>query len=443
LQEINIDGRVLLFTLALSVLTGLIFGLAPALQASRPDLQHTLKEGGAAATRARHWLRNLLVVGEVAIAMTLLFGAGLMFNSFVRLRRVDTVVDVDKVLSVEINLPSTRYTEPAQSRAFYQELIRRVESLPGVEGASLSNLMPLSAHAGNDPFSIEGRQYKADNATWAAWQSVMPNYFRTLGIPFVAGRDFTDQGAAGIAGETVINETMARRYFPNENPIGKRISLGSPGPPWLTIVGVVKDIRQRGLESAPGPDWYFPYSRRPSRYACLLLRTSGDRMSLASAVRNQISAIDRDQPVLAIKTMNEVVASTTAPRRFNTLSLAIFAAVALTLAATGIYSVISYSVTQRTREVGLRMALGAQPGDVVRLILKQGLTLTLIGVAAGVLGAIAAARVMSGLLYGVTATDSATFAAISLLLAIVATLACYLPARRAARVEPIAALRHE
>jgi putative ABC transport system permease protein len=443
LQEINIDVRVLFFTLALSVLTGLIFGLAPALQASRPDLQHMLKEGGAAATRARHWLRNLLVVGEVAIAMTLLFGAGLMFNSFVRLQRVDTVVDVDKILSVEMNLPSTRYTEPAQSTAFYQELIRRVESLPGVEGVSLSNLMPLGARAGNDPFSIEGRQYKADNATWAAWQVVMPNYFRTMGIPFVAGRDFTDQGAAGIAGETVINETMARRYFPNENPIGKRITLGSPSPPWLTIVGVVKDIRQRGLESEPGPDWYFPYSQRPSRHACLLLRTSGDRMSLASAVRNQISAIDKEQPVLAIKTLNEVIASTTAPRRFNTLLLAVFAAVALALAATGIYSVISYSVTQRTQEVGVRMALGARPGDVIRLILKQGLALTAAGVAAGILGAMAAARVMSGLLYGVPATDPATFAAISLLLAIVATLACYLPARRAAKVEPLAALRHE
>ena len=442
LQEINVDGRVLFFTLALSVLTGLIFGLAPALQASRPRLQHSLKEGGAAATRGRHWLRNLLVVGEVAIAMTLLVGAGLMLNSFVRLQRVDTVVDVDKTLTVEINLPSTKYTEPAQVTAFFQELIRRVESLPGVEQVSLSNVMPLGAYALNDPFSIEGRVYTAENATWAAWQAVMPNYFRTLGIPFVAGRDFTERDNAEAPGTAIINETMARRYFPNENPIGKRIALGS-GPPWLTIVGVVKDIPQRGIESDAGPDWYFPYPRRPIRYAYLLLRTSGDRMSLASAVRSQISSIDKDQPVNSIKTLNEVTASTTAPRRFNTLLLAIFAAVALALAAVGIYSVISYSVTQLTQEVGVRMALGARPGDVIRLILKQGLAMTLIGVAAGILGAIAAARVMSGLLYGVTATDPATFVAISLLLAIVAMLACYLPARRAARVEPIAALRCE
>jgi putative ABC transport system permease protein len=443
LQEINVDGRVLLFTLALSVLTGLIFGLAPALQASRPDLQHTLKESGAATTHGRHWVRNLLVVGEVAVAMTLLVGAGLMLNSFMRLQRVDTVVNVDKVLSVEINLPSTRYREPAQATAFYQELIRRVESLPSVESASLSNILPLSADARNDPFSIEGRPYDSNNATWAGWQAVMPNYFRTLGVPFIAGRDFTDRGAGGASGETVINETMARRYFPNEDPIGKRISLGSPGPPWLTIVGVVKDIRQRGLESDAGPDWYFPYPRRPSHYACLLLRTSGDRMSLASAVRGQISAIDKDQPMLAIRTLSEVIASTTAPRRFNTLLLAIFAAVALTLAATGIYSVISYSVTQRTQEVGIRMALGAQSGDVIRLVLKQGLMLTLAGIVAGTLGAIAAARVISGLLYGVSATDPATFGAISLLLAMVALLACYLPARRAARVDPLAALRQQ
>ncbi|MGH9938217.1 MAG: FtsX-like permease family protein, partial [Blastocatellia bacterium] len=401
LKEINVDGRVLFFTLAISALTGLIFGLAPALQASRPNLQHTLKEGGAAAARGRHWLRNLLVAGEVAVAMTLLVGAGLMLNSFLRLQRVDTVVDVDKVLSVEINLPSTRYTKLTQATAFYQELVRKVESLPGVEGVSLSNVLPLSAFALNDVLGVEGHPYAAGAETWAAWQAVMPNYFRTLGISLIAGRDFTEQGAGGASDETVINEAMARRYFPNENPLGKRIGLGG-GPPWQTIVGVVKDTRQRGLESKAGPDWYFPYSRRPSHYACLLLRTSGDRMSLVPAVRSQISAIDKDQPVVAIKTMNDVIASTTAPRRFNTLLLAIFAAVALTLAATGVYSVISYSVTQRTQEVGIRMALGARPGDVVRLILKQGMALTLVGVAAGVLGALAAARSMSGLLYGVT-----------------------------------------
>src|SRR5215813_8068103 len=443
LQEINVDGRALFFTLALSVMTGLIFGLAPALQASSPDLQQTLKEGGAAATRGRHWLRNLLVVGEMAIAMTLLVGAGLMLKSFVRLQRVNPVVNAGKLLSVEINLPETRYPEAAQAAAFFQELIRRVESLPGLESASLSTHQPLSGVATDDPFSIEGRPLDFNNAPVAGWQSVTPNHFRTLGIPFVAGRDFTERDNAEGPAEAIINEALARRYFRNENPIGKRLTLGLPRPPWLTIVGVVKDIPHRGLESKAEPDWYLSYPGQPRRYRYLLARASSDPASLASAVRGQISAIDKDQPVTAIKTISEVISSTTAPRRFNTLLLAIFAAVALALSAVGIYSVISYSVTQRTQEVGIRMALGAQPGDVVRLILKQGLTLTLIGVAAGALGALAAARVMSGLLYGVTATDPATFVMISLLLSIVAMLACYLPARRAARVEPMAALRCE
>jgi putative ABC transport system permease protein len=445
LQEINVDGRVLFFTLALSILTGLIFGLAPALQASRPEMQQTLKEGGAAATRGRHWLRNLLVVGEVAIAMTLLVGAGLMLNSFMRLQRANPVVSADKLLSVQINLPETRYREEAQAAAFFKEIIRRVESLPGVESASLSTAQPLSEAAGDDPFSIEGRQIDFNNAPVAGWQHVTPNFFRALGIPIVAGRDFTERDTAEASGAAIINEAMARRYFPNEDPIGKRLTLGlhRPGDPWLTIVGVVKDIPHRGLESKVAPDWYLSYLSQPRRYGYLMARASSDPASLAAAIRNQISAIDKDLPVKRIRTINEVIASTTAPRRFNTLALAVFAAVAMALAATGIYSVISYSVTQRTQEVGVRIALGAQSGDVIRLILRQGLTLTLIGVAAGICGAIASARVMSGLLYGVTATDPATFAAISLLLTIVAALACYLPARRAARIEPIAALRHE
>jgi putative ABC transport system permease protein len=445
LQEINVDGRVLFFTLALSLLTGLTFGLAPALQASRPNLQHTLKEGGAAATRGRHWLRNLLVVGEVAVAMTLLVGAGLMLNSFVRLQRVNPVVNAVKLLSVQINLPETRYPKAAQAATFFHDLIRRVESLPGVESASLSTVQPLSGVAVNDPFSIEGRPLDFNNAPVAGWQHVTPNFFRTLGIPIVAGRDFTERDTADTSGAAIINEAMARRYFHNEDPIGKRLTLGLPRPdnPWLTIVGVVKDIPHRGLESKAEPDWYLSYLGQPRRYGYLMARASGVPASLAAAIRSQVLAIDKDQPVTAIRTVNEVIASTTAPRRFNTLLLGIFAAVALSLAAVGIYSVISYSVTQRTQEVGVRMALGARPGDVIRLILKQGLTLTFIGIAAGVLGAIAASRAMSGLLYGVTATDPATFAAISLLLAIVATLACYLPARRAARVEPMAALRSE
>jgi putative ABC transport system permease protein len=448
LQEIDVDRRVLFFTLALSLLTGLIFGLAPALQASRPELQQTLKESGATALsggRGRHWLRNLLVVGEVAVAMTLLAGAGLMLNSFLRLQSVNPVVNAGRLLSARINLPETRYHEAAQATAFFQELIRRVESLPGVESAGMSTTQPLSGAATDDPFSIEGRPLDFNNAPVAGQQNVTPNFFRTLGIPIIAGRDFSERDANGRS--AIINQALARRYFPNENPIGKRLCLGLPRPDsWLTIVGIVKDIPHRGLESEAEPDWYLSYSAypgQPRRSGYLLVRSSGDPAILASAIRSQVSALDKDQSVTELRTMSEVIASTTAPRRFNTLLLVIFAAMALALAATGIYSVISYSVTQRVQEVGIRMALGAQSGDVLRLILKQGMGLTLAGIAAGIAGAIAATRAISGLLYGVSPADPATFAAISLLLALVALLACYLPARRATRVDPLAALRHE
>lgn len=445
LQEINLDGRVLLFTLAISILTGLIFGIAPALQASKPELQQTLKETGATVTRGRHWLRNLLVVGEVAVAMMLLAGAGLMLNSFLRVQRINPLVRTDNLLSVELNLPDTKYPEPAQAATFYQELIRRVRSLPGVESASLSTIQPLGAIAINDPFAIEGRPLDLNKPFVAGWQLVAPDYFRTLDIPLVAGRDFTERDNAEGDGAAIINEALAARYFPGEDPIGKRLTLGLPRPenPWLTIVGIVKDIPHRGLESKAEPDWYLPYLRQPRRDVFLMVRSTGDPANLATAVRSQIPAIDQDQPVTGIKTMNEVIASTTAPRRFNTLLLAIFAAVALTLAAVGIYSVISYSVAQRTQEIGIRLALGAQASDVIRLVVKQGMTLALLGIAAGIVGAIAAARTMTSLLYDLKATDPMTFLAISLLLAVVALMACYLPARRAAKVDPITALRHQ
>ncbi len=445
LQEINVDGRVLLFTLGLSLLTGLIFGVAPALQASKLNLQHSLKEGGATATQGHHWLRNMLVVSEMAIALLLMIGAGLLLHSFLRLQRVNPGIDADHLLSAEIALPATRYTEPAKTAAFYQELLRKVESLPGVNSVSLSTIQPLSGFALNDPFSIEGRPFDSNNATWAGWQQVTPNYFRTLGIPLVAGREFSEHDNADSLRVAIINESLARRYFSGENPIGKRLTLGSPRPdnPWKTIVGVVKDIPHRSLESVAEPDWYLPYLQQPRREMFLMVRSSVDPASLTAAIRNQVLAIDRDQPVTAIQTMNEVIASTTAPRRFNALLLGIFAAVALTLAAVGIFSVMSYSVTQRTQEIGVRMALGARANDVVGLIVRQGMTLAMVGIAGGIIASIAATRTMTSLLYGVTAFDLATFAIISLFLATVALLACYLPARRAARIDPMAALRHE
>jgi putative ABC transport system permease protein len=442
-KEARVDGRVFVFTLLLSMLTGLVFGLAPALQASNPDVQRVLKDGSA--RRGRHWLRHLLVVGEVAIAVLLLIGAGLLINSFVRLQRIKPGMDLDKLLMVELSLPRSRYPEAGKAGAFYQELVRRVEALPGVEQASLGNIIPLSGTETNDPFSIEGRPFDLSSAPVAGWQLVTPNYFRTLGIPIMQGRDFTEHDHAESPNVAIINETMARRYWPNEDPLGQRIMLGAAQPdrPWSIIIGVARDIPHRTIDSQPEPDWYLPYLREPQRAMRLFVRSSGDPSGLASAVREQVWAIDKDQPITSLVTMSELVASTVAPRRFNTLLLGLFAAVALVLAALGIYSVISYSVTQRTHEIGVRLALGAQAKDVLRLIVRQGMALALAGIAIGWVAAFAFTRLMAGLLYEVSATDPATYIAITLLLTAVAWLACFLPARRAARVDPMVALRYE
>lgn len=443
-QEISIDGRVLGFTLLLALLTGLIFGLAPAWQAARPDLQRALKEGGPTARRGRHWLRGTLVVGEVAIAVLLLIGAGLLLRSFQRLARANPGIAANALLMAEINLPATKYAEPSQIASFYQQLAAKVAALPGVEGASFGTLQPLSGAAMNDPFSIEGRPLDIRNAPVAGWQRVGPHFFRALGIALVRGRDFTPRDDLAAPKVAIINETMARRYWPDEDPLGRRITLGAPRPdaPWAEIIGIVKDIPHRAIDSPAESDWYLPHLQSPARNASLFVRTTTDPASFAAAVRNQVLTIDKNQPV-TIKTMNEVIAATVAPRRFNTLLLGLFAAVALLLAALGIYSVISYSVAQRTQEIGIRMALGAQARDIWRLVVGQGMMLVVVGIMLGLAAALALTRVMKSLLYEVSATDPLTFALIALVLAGVALLACWLPARRATKVDPLIALRYE
>ncbi len=448
--EINIDGRVLWFTIAASLLTGLLFGIAPALQASRPNLTQTLKDAnpnlnGLLAGWRRFQLRQILVVAEIALTLVVLVCAGLAIKSFVRLLRVNPGLNPNQVMTAEISLSPAKYSDRARIAAFYDQMIGKVAALPGVQSAGASSIVPLSGVAHDDPFSIDGRPLDLNRMTVAGHQNISPNFFRTLGISLTQGRDFNNGDTADAPAVAIINETMARTYWPDQNPLGQRIKLGAPRAPspWMTIIGVARDIPHRGLDSQPKPDWYWPQSQLPNRTMTLFVRTTIDPVNLAAAIRRQIRTIDPSQPVANIGAMSEVIASSVAPRRFSMLLLTIFAAAALLLAATGVYGVMAYAVAQRTREVGIRMALGARAGDVIRLILKQGLMLTLIGIAAGILGAVAAARVMSGLLYGVTATDPATFATISLLLTGVALLACYLPARRAARVEPIAGLRHE
>jgi predicted permease len=448
LQEINVDWRVLTFAALLTIFTGVLFGLVPAWQASRFDLQRTLKENRAVAIGdwRHHYWRNGLLIGEVALSLVVLTGAGLMVNSFLRLQHIKPAIATARLLTVEINLSDSHYREAAQASGFFQELVRRVGGLPGVEAASLSTARPLSGTARNDPFSVEGRPLDPSNPSFAGWQMAGANYFHTLGIPLVQGRDLTlqdmDEAAPVVA---VINETMAHRYWPNENPLGRRLTVGLPRAdnPWVTIVGIAKDLPHRAIDSLAEPDWYLSRPLGPQRNQILFVRTAANPAQLATPVRNIVAAIDRNQPVANIKTMSDVVADTVAPRKFNMLLFALFALIAMVLAALGIYGVMAYSVAERTHEVGIRMALGAQQSDLLGLIVRNGLKLTLIGVAIGLAIAFALTRLMTTLLFGVTPTDAITFAGVSAFLILVALIACYIPARRATKVDPLVALRYE
>ena len=447
-SEISLDGRVLAFTITASLLTGLLFGLIPALQASRPNLPQTLKSTNANLMSGRRFqLRQILVIAEIALTMVVLICAGLVINSFVRLLNYNPGLNPNQVLTAAISLPTTRYVERPQVAAFYDQLLSKIATLPGVESVGASSIVPLSGAAIDDPFSIEGRPLDMTRMTVAGHQSVSPDFFGALNINLLMGRNFTTEDAAESPAVAIINETMAKTFWPEQpaNAVGQKIKLGAPKAPgnWATIVGVVRDIPHRGLDSSPKPDWYLPQSQSPARTMTLFVRTKLDPASLTAAVRQQVRAIDPAQPVTNVSTMSEIVASSVAPRRFSMLLLAVFAAVALLLATTGVYGVMAYAVSERTREVGIRMALGAERSDIIRLILKQGLTISLIGIAIGIVGAVAATGAMTNLLYGIKATDPLTFATIALLLTFVALLACYLPARRAAKVDPMTALRHE
>ena len=448
MQEISVDFRVVVFTALLTIFTALLFGLVPAWQASKFNLQRTLKEnkGAAFAGWRRHFWRNGLLICEVALSLVVLIGAGLLVNSFLRLRRVQPAIATDRLLTLEINLANSRYREPAQISGFFQELVRRVENLPGVEGASLGTARPLSGAARNDPFSIEGRLLDRENPSFAGWQMVGANYFHTLGIPLVEGRDLTrqdmEQAAPVVA---VINETMARRYWPNENPIGRRLTVGLPRSdnPWATIIGVARDLPHRAIDSVPEPDWYLSRSPRPQLNQILFVRTAVHPSALAASIHKVVAEVDRNQPVANLKTMSDVVSDTVAPRKFNLMLFLLFALIAMVLTGLGIYGVIAYTVAERTHEVGIRMALGAQTSDVLGLIIKTGVMLTLIGVAVGLALAIALTRLMTTLLFGITPNDATTFVVVSAFLILVALLACYLPARRAMKVDPLVALRRE
>jgi putative ABC transport system permease protein len=447
LEEAGIDLWVISFTLAVSLLTGLLFGLAPPFQSSSPRLNQWLKEGGRTAVQgAGHIrLRGVLVVTEIALSLVLLVGAGLLFKSFLQLRGVDPGFQSENVLTLRLSLPQTKYPQAAQRIAAYSEIEQRILDLPGVESAGFIYDIPLAADRQGTSFQIEGEPPPGPNENRQInFTFVTPGYLRAMGIPLLRGRFFTEQDGRETEEVIIINETLARRFFSQEDPTGKRLFLGFSTQVARRIVGVVGDVKHDTLTRDYAPAVYVPYYQVPwSGRMSLAVRSSAQPSAVLASVREQIRSVDRDLPVFSVMTMNQVLSNSVAQPRFSTLMLGVFAGVALLLAAVGIYGVISYSVSQRTHEMGIRMALGAQPRDIFRLVVGQGMVLTLIGVGVGLAASFALTRFLESLLFGVSATDPATFAGVSVLLAAVALLACYLPARRATRVDPLVALRYE
>ena len=449
LQGVGINLTVLAWTLAISLLTGIIFGLVPALEATRVDLNGTLKEGGKGAggqsARTRS-LRSVLVVSEVALALVLLASAGLMLKSFARMRNIDTGFNTENVLTMVLRLPAAKYKEDPQVVNFFRQALERTRALPGVRSAGMVNFLPLYGGLGSSTsFTIEGRPAQPPGQEPGTNVRVADaSYFATMGIPLLRGRNFTDFEDAEARHVIIVSESLARRYFPGEDPLGKRITVPMSEKPVPTeIVGIVGDVRYDSLTDEAEPTVYFPHPELTYEFMTLVIRTTGDPAEMAPAVRRELSAIDPDQPVSDVRTMNQVMADTVGRARFSTLLLGLFAGLATLLAAVGIFGVMNYSVALRTHEIGIRMALGAQPARVLMLVLRQGLILTLVGIGVGLAGALALTRVMSGLLYGVGATDPITFASIALILAVVSLIACYIPARRATRIDPLIALRYE
>src|SRR5262249_26940039 len=426
--------------------TGIIFGLAPAVQLSNADLNEALKDASRGSTgglkRAR--TRGVLVIAEVGLSGVLLVGAGLLIRSFLLLQRVDTGCNPAHLLVANISLPTSRYSEATQRSAFYTRLCDDLVAVPGVISAAAAQSLPLSNGDARTPIAIEGRPLPPiGERPIVVLGIVTPGYFRTMGIPLLQGRVFTSQDNATSPVTLVINQGFARRFFPNENPIGQRVLLGLTQPQSREIVGVVGDVRQTGLDTAPTEAFYISADQRPQLAMSVVVRTEGPPLSVSSAVRAKVLSIDKDQPIASIQTMDEVVANSVSNHRFTSLLLGTFSGVALLLAAIGIYSVMAYIVSQRTGEIGLRMALGARTGDVLRLVVRQGMTMTVIGVVIGLAGAFGLTRVMTSLLFSVSATDLLTFTLVPLVLTGVALGACLVPARRAIRVDPMVALRYE
>lgn len=448
LQHVGLDLTVLAWTMGISLITGIIFGLAPALEATRLDLNGALKEGKGSegqSPRSRR-LRSAFVISEVALALVLLASAGLLVKSFGRLQGIDRGFNADNVLTMVVRLPEAKYKDDQQMVSFFRRAIERIRVLPGVSSVGIVNYLPLYGGLGaQTSFSIEGRPPRPQGDELSTHVRVSDGgYFQTMGIPLLRGRNFTELETSEARHVILISEAMARRHFPGEDPIGKRITVEMADNPVPTeIIGVVGDVKYDSLLDQPAPTVHFPHPELTYPLMTLVIRTGGDASAIAPAVQRELRAIDPDQPASDVRTMNQVMADTVARARFNTILLALFAGMATLLAAVGIFGVMNYSLTLRTREIGLRMALGAQPRAVLMLMLKQGLRLSLIGTAIGLVGAFALTRLLSSLLFGVGAADPATFVLMPLLLIVVSVIACYLPAHRATRIDPLIALRSE
>ena len=446
-EAIHIDARVLIFTAVVAVLTGIAFGLAPAIHGSHLNLNDTLKEGGrdSAGGMKGNRARGLLVIGEVAVSFVLLVGAGLLINSFFHLRNLDPGFRADHLLTMKVDLSEGKYPDRDRRTAFFDELIRQVRALPGVQSAAVAGNLPLTYNGDSMTISVEGvPDPPPDQRPDVIFRAVGPDYFGTMGIPIIRGRDFTDEDKTDAKDAVVISEKTAQHFWPGQDPIGKRLKPGSSTTnfPWREVIGIVKDVRQNDLIAPPKMQMYFNYRQLKDLAAnALVVRTSIDPMSLAIPVRNAIWSVDKDQTVADIDTMDNIVAEAVARQRFSMLLLGLFAILALLLASVGIYGVMSYSVAQRTREIGIRIALGARRADVLQMTVKQGLKLVGVGMMIGLAAAFLLTRLLASLLFGISATDPITFVGISVVLLAVAILASYVPALRATKVDPITALR--
>ncbi|MFL6276638.1 MAG: ABC transporter permease [Blastocatellia bacterium] len=445
-KNISINLTVLAYTLGLSIAVGILFGLAPALQASKPDLNEMLKEGSGKTTASgHHRLRSALVIAEVALALVLLVGAGLMVKSFWQILKTNPGFNGDNVLTLRMTLPRAKYADAAQRRAFYEQLSRQVATLPGVETVGLTNYIPLGGSNSSDSFLVEGLPAPPPGQELIGrYRVCTPDYFKAMGIRLLNGRGFTEQDTASAPPVAIINETMARQHWPAGDAIGKRFRLEGPiaENPWATVVGIIGDIKFE-LNIAVTPEYYFPLAQDPWSSMVLVAHTSGEPLALTPAIRAEVQAIDKDQPVFEVQTMQQARTQSTMGFSFSGALMSVFAGIALLLAGVGIYGVMSYTVTQRTREIGIRMALGARPTDVLKMVIRHGMGLTVTGLGIGTLGAWFMMKAMASLLFEVSANDLTIFAAVPIILTAVALLACYVPARRATRVDPMIALRYE